>query len=114
MNNKKKLDNETSESIDGSLRTKNFVEIYNKNETKLTNIPYPIFFRLQNMSKLLDYQFNGILLIKVIKESKRKKQKNYKNFKNHFFLNSFSVDQIDVFSDEKRKYYKNNTQAITL
>ena len=29
-----------SESVDGSLRTKNFIEIYNKNEIKLTKIPY--------------------------------------------------------------------------
>ena len=35
------------------------------------------------------------LLIKVIKQSKRKKEKE-----NHtFFLNSFSVDEIDVFSE---------------
>ena len=36
-----------SESVDGSLRTEkmlNFVEIYNKNETKLTKIPYSFFF----------------------------------------------------------------------
>ena len=29
-----------SESVDGSLWTKNFVEIYNENEMKLTKIPY--------------------------------------------------------------------------
>ena len=48
---KKKMDNEMSDSVDGSLRTNNFLEIYNEIETK----------------------------------------------KSHFFLNSFSVDQIDVF-----------------
>ena len=32
-----------SESADGGLRTKNFVEIYNENETKLTKIPYSFF-----------------------------------------------------------------------
>ena len=53
MNNKKKLNNETSESIDGSLQTKNF-EIYNEIETKLTKIPYSFFFGLQNVSKSLD------------------------------------------------------------
>ena len=41
---KKTLDNEMSESVDGSLWTKNFVEIYNENETKLTKIPYSFFF----------------------------------------------------------------------
>ena len=43
MNNKKKLDNEMSESVDGNLWTKNFVEIYNENKTKLTKIPYSFF-----------------------------------------------------------------------
>ena len=33
-----------SESVDGSLRTKNFVEIYKEIETKLTKIPYSFFF----------------------------------------------------------------------
>ena len=32
-----------SESVDGNLQTKNFVEIYNKNKTKLTKIPYSFF-----------------------------------------------------------------------
>ena len=56
MNIKKKLDNETSESVDEGLQTKNFVEIYNENKMKLTNIPYSFFFRLQNVSKSLDQQ----------------------------------------------------------
>ena len=43
-----------SESVDGSLRTKKFVKIYNENETQLTNFPYSFFFRFQNVSKLLD------------------------------------------------------------
>ena len=42
------------ESGDGSLQTKNFVEISNEIETKLTKIPYSFFYRLQNVSKLLD------------------------------------------------------------
>ena len=42
-----------SESVNGRLRTKNFIEIYNKNETKLTKIPY-YFSPLQNASQLLD------------------------------------------------------------
>ena len=42
------------QSVDGSLWTKNFIEIYNKIETKLTKIPYSFFFHLQNVSKLLD------------------------------------------------------------
>ena len=33
-----------SESVDGSLQTKNFTEIYNGNEMKLTKIPYSFFF----------------------------------------------------------------------
>ena len=32
-----------SESVDGSMQTKNFIEIYNKNERKLTKIPYSFF-----------------------------------------------------------------------
>ena len=51
---------------------KNVVEIYNGSETKLTKIPFLFFSRLQNVSKLLDQQYNEILLIQVIKESKRK------------------------------------------
>ena len=40
VNNKKKLDNEMSESVDGSLRTeKTYNEIYNENKTKSTKIP---------------------------------------------------------------------------
>ena len=35
VNNKKKLDNEMSESVDGSLQTeKTYNEIYNENKTK--------------------------------------------------------------------------------
>ena len=60
VNNKNKLDNETSESVDGSLWTKNFVKIYNENEKKFTNIPYSFF----SSSKLV-----------IIKKSKRKKEK---------------------------------------
>ena len=33
-----------SESVDGNLQTKNFIEIYTKNETKLTQIPHSLFF----------------------------------------------------------------------
>ena len=33
-----------SESVDGSLRSTKFVEIYNENKTKLTKIPYSLFF----------------------------------------------------------------------
>ena len=44
MNNKKKLDNETSESVDGSLWTKNFLEIYNENEMKFLKDSLFIFF----------------------------------------------------------------------
>ena len=41
------------ESVDGSLWTKNFTEIYNEIEMTLTKIPYSFFFRLQNVLKLL-------------------------------------------------------------
>ena len=51
-----------SESVDGSLQSTKFVEIYNENKTKLTKIPYSFFFK-------------GILLIKVIKKSKGKNKK---------------------------------------
>ena len=49
---KKKLDNERSESVNGSLQTKNFVEIYNENETKLTKIPYSLFFSFSKCVKI--------------------------------------------------------------
>ena len=43
-----KLDNEVSESVDGSLtkwkERKNFFEIYNENEMKITKIPRSFFF----------------------------------------------------------------------
>ena len=32
-----------SESVDGNLQTKNFIENYTKNETKLTKIPHSLF-----------------------------------------------------------------------
>ena len=41
----------------------------------------------QNMPKSLDLQYSRIILIKVIKR------------KSHFFLNSFSADEIDDFSE---------------
>ena len=94
MNNKKKLDNETSESVDGSLQTKSFIEIYKEIETKLTKIPYS-FFSSSKCVKIvrLAIQQNPINL----KLSKNQKERI--NRKLHFFLNSFSVDQIDIFSE---------------
>ena len=84
----------------------NFVEIYNKNETKLTKIPYSFFFfGLQNAWKSQDQQYNGILLIKFIKEYIYIYIYIYIIYikgiiwKSHCFLNNFSVDQIDVFSE---------------
>ena len=41
-----------SESVDGSLRTKKFVKIYNENETQLTNIPYSFFFSFSKCVKI--------------------------------------------------------------
>ena len=46
------------------------------------------------MSKWLDLQYNGIRLIKVIKAQKERIKR-----KSHFFLNSFSVGEIDDFSE---------------
>ena len=87
MNNKKKLDNERSQSVDGSLWTKNIAAIYNENEMKLTKIAYLFFFRFQNLSiARLAIQWNPYQRIK------KKEKKN-------FFLNSFSADQIDVLSE---------------
>ena len=43
-----------SEPVDGSLWTKNFIEIYKKIGMKSTKVLYSFFFRLQNVSKLLD------------------------------------------------------------
>ena len=48
----------------------------------------------QNMQKSLDLQYNGIRLIKVIKDSKARIKR-----KSNFFLNSFSVDEKDDFSE---------------
>ena len=89
---KKKLDNETSKSVNWSLRIKNFVEIYNKTEKKLTKIPYSLFFCVFKMSQC----GNRILLIEV---KLSKNQKEIIKKKRDFFLNSFSVDQVDVFSE---------------
>ena len=36
-----------SESVDGSLQTKNFIEIYKENKSKLTKIPYSFFSSLK-------------------------------------------------------------------
>ena len=96
MNNQKKLDNETSESVDGGLPPKNFVKIYNENETKLTNILYSFFFFFSSSKcvKIARLAIQQNPINKVIKESKRKNQK-----KITLFLNSFSIDQIDVFSE---------------
>ena len=80
MNNKKKLCNETSESVDETSGIKTFVEIYNENKKKLQKTPAIFFCRLQNVSKSVEYK--RILLIKV-KESKKKK-KNQKKIT--FFL----------------------------
>ena len=77
VNNKKQqLDNETSESVDWSLWTEiNFIEIYNKNVTKLTKITYSFsFFHLQNVSKSLDY-------LKLSKNQRERiKKKLFDNF----------------------------------
>ena len=68
-----------SEPVDGSLTTKNFIEIYNKNKTKLTKIPYLLFFTSSKCVKIatLAIKRNPI---KVIKESKRKNQKKITGF----------------------------------
>ena len=55
---------------------KNFVEIYNENETKLTKIRFFIFFfpssKYVKIARLAILRILRILLNKVIKESKRK------------------------------------------
>ena len=80
VNNKEKeLDNETSESVDGSLQIKKTSLKFIRKSTK---IPYS-FFYLQNMSKLLDQQYNRILLI--LKSSKNQKERIKR--KSHFYLN---------------------------
>ena len=61
-----------SESVDESLWTKNFVEIYSENETKLKKDSLFIFFLFFFVCKTCLQQN---LLIKVIKESKRTNQK---------------------------------------
>ena len=65
-----------SESVDWSLWTEiNFIEIYNKNVTKLTKITYSFsFFHLQNVSKSLDY-------LKLSKNQRERiKKKLFDNF----------------------------------
>ena len=49
-------------SVDGSLRTKNFDEIYNKIETKSTKVLYSLFFLSAKSLKIarLGMQWNPI------------------------------------------------------
>ena len=83
----------------GACRLKNLLwNLYQKWNVINKDSLFFFFFCLQNVSKSLDYQCNAILLIKIIKESKKKKKKRIKR-KSHFFLNRFSVDQIDIFSE---------------
>ena len=51
-----------SQSVDGSLQTKNFVAIYNENEMKLTKILYSYFFPFSKFVKIarLATQWNPI------------------------------------------------------
>ena len=66
------------QSVDRSLRTEKIVETYNKsNKDSLLN-----FFCLQNMSKPLNLQYNGIRLIQLIKTQKERKE-------NHTFFLTF-------------------------
>ena len=85
----------------GACRLKNLLwNLYQKWNVINKDSLFFFFFCLQNVSKSLDYQYNAILLIKIIKESKKKKKKRKRiKRKSHFFLNRFSVDQIDIFSE---------------
>ena len=90
MNRKKKLDNETSESVDGNLWTKIFVEIYNENKTKLAKISYSFFFLSSECVRIARLAIQWIPVNSSYQRIKRK---------SHFLRDSFSVDQIDVFSE---------------
>ena len=105
------VENEMSESVDESLWTEKTLLKFITKTNKINKDCLFIFFHLQNVSKSLDQQYNGILLIKVIKQSKRKTKKE-----NHtFFLNSSSVDFLRValspFSVQT-KTQKNTTTTI--
>ena len=51
VSNKKKLDNETSESVDESLQTEKIWLKFITKTTKLTKNPYSFFLHLQKLSK---------------------------------------------------------------
>ena len=65
------------------------------NQRKQNKINQDSLFISFPSSKCVKIARLGTLLSKVIKQSKRKKEKENHNF----FLKSFSVDQIDVFSE---------------
>ena len=69
----------------GACRLKNLLwNLYQK--WNVINKDSLFFFCLQNVSKSLDYQYNAILLIKIIKESKKKKKKKESKENHTFFL----------------------------
>ena len=70
VNNKKNLTIKYQESVDGSLQTKNFIEICNRNKTKLTKIPYTFFFSSSKCVRIARLVMQQNPVIKVIKESK--------------------------------------------
>ena len=110
VNNKKKeLDNETSESVDGSLQIKKTSLKFIRKSTK---IPYS-FFYLQNMSKLLDQQYNRILLI--LKSSKNQKERIKR--KSHFYLNPIQCgagQKVPPYQFFPCKFYKRRNQPPKL
>ena len=78
--------------------------------TKLTKTPYSFFC----------LQYNGIRLIKVIRLKKKKKESKESHT---FFLIALVLMKQAIFQsclasfqcqDEKRKYYKDDNQALTL
>ena len=68
-----------SESVMGACGLKNFIEIYNENETKLTKIPYSFLSVLESV-KIARLAIQQKPINKVIKQSKRKTEKQISLF----------------------------------
>ena len=62
-------------SVDESLWTKNYVEIYNKNETKLTEVPYSFFFLSSKRVKIARLAIQQNLINLSYQRIKKKESK---------------------------------------
>ena len=83
--NKQKKTGETVKNREKNWKTGKSLKSRKKQEKKSCR-NRAFLFRLQSVSKSLDQQHNGILLIKVIKQSIKKKKKKKKKKITLFFL----------------------------